>query len=114
MCHQEELRDSMKDLEKLVQAKIEPESHSSLAKLCSSFCTWMDAFSDNLNDYSDFDSQSKVWTGTEIVAVLRLYGIDDRKFGDIQEHLARVVSEWQADEVETEDEAMGVEKFKLS
>ena len=39
---------------------------------------WIDGSKDHLNDYTSFDSSSKIWTGQEIAGVFKVYGIDER------------------------------------
>jgi Fanconi anemia group J protein len=67
---QEALQDAMKDLEKLAQVDLEAESHNQLAGMCSHLSKWIDSCVDDLRDYNDFGSSSKVWTGTEVFVII--------------------------------------------
>ena len=73
---QEEIIDSMRDLEKMAETGVgEPEAHRDLAFVCSTLSNWIDRNSNNLTDYNDYNSQSKIWTGTEVVAEYQLTGL---------------------------------------
>lgn len=70
----------MQDCEKLMQTQSAPEAHREMALLLSNLCQWIDGSSSNLGDYSDFNSASKVWTGTEIIAVFNIYNIGTKRY----------------------------------
>ena len=49
-----------------------------VAAMLSYLSQWIDGSKDHLNDYTSFDSSSKIWTGQEIAGVFKVYGIDER------------------------------------
>ncbi|XP_059096440.1 Fanconi anemia group J protein-like [Tigriopus californicus] len=81
---QEEIRDAMRDLEALVRKEIpETQAHRDMALVCSQLSVWIDSFTQDLTDYTDFASASKVWTGTEIIALFNVHGIGQDKYPDL-------------------------------
>ena len=99
---QEDVRDAMQDLEKVAGTGIgEPEAHRELASVCSTLSNWMDKHVDNLTDYSDYNSQSKIWNGTEIVAEYQLSGLGPEDYSRLKKNLEKVASQWS---IKTEDE----------
>ena len=99
---QEDLLDSMQDLEKTAMMGVDnPDSHNALASVCSTLSKWMDKHKENLTDYSDFNSQSKVWNGTEIVAEYKLAGLGPDNFMSLKKALADVAAQFS---IKGEDE----------
>lgn len=45
--------------------------------MLSTFCTWIDDQSKNLQDIS-YNTSGKYWNGTEIIAALQFSGLDER------------------------------------
>lgn len=88
---QEEIRDAMRDLEALVRKEIpETQAHRDMALVCSQLSVWIDSFTQDLTDYTDFASASKVWTGTEIVALFNVHGIGQDKYPELVSAFAQV------------------------
>ncbi len=85
----------MRDLEKLAESGVDAEAYTQLAGVCSKLSMWIDESSWNLDDYNDFGTSSKVWNGTEILGTFQAYGIDVKRFGDLEQILERVVEDWR-------------------
>ena len=99
----EEFIDSMNDLEKIAATGIEePEAHREMATMCSTLCNWMDRHKNNLTDYNDFNSQSKVWNGTEVVAEFQLCGLGPDDYPRLKNSLSKVAAQWA---IKSEDES---------
>ena len=99
---QEDIMESMQDLEKIASTGIgEPEAHRELAAICSTLCNWMDKHVHNLTDYSDFNSQSKIWNGTEIVAEYQLSGLGPEDYSRLKRSLDKVYAQWS---IKTDDD----------
>ena len=59
---------AMQECEKMVGFQILEQVHSGLADFCSRLANWMQKCVDSKPDYSDFNSSSRVWTGTSGIA----------------------------------------------
>jgi len=55
---------ALQDCERMVEHDILPDVHSGLAAFLSRLGTWIQKAADDANDYSDFNSSTKVWSGT--------------------------------------------------
>jgi len=94
---QDEILEAMRDLERLATAGSAPEAHRELALLCSQLSTWIDSVANRgLEDYRDFSSSSKIWTGTDALAALEVNGLGRSRFNQIQTHFESAMSEYQA------------------
>jgi len=59
---------AMQDCERMVDHEILPEVHGCLASFLSRLGTWMMKAAEEASDYNDFNSSTKVWTGTKGLA----------------------------------------------
>jgi DNA repair helicase Rad3 len=109
---QEAIREAMQDIEAIGAAGVEPEAHSELSKVLSHLAQWIDGHRDQLTDYTTFDSSSKIWTGQEIAAVFKVYGIDERSIETIKANSDKVIAEWKAS-MESKDETFDPDEKKL-
>ena len=99
---QEEIIDSMNDLEKIAGTGIgEPEAHSELALVCSTLSNFIDKNVANLTDFNDYNSQSKIWNGTEIVAEYQLSGLGPNDYHKLKKCFDKVAAQWS---IKTEEE----------
>ena len=53
------------ECEKMVEAKVLTEVHSGLASFVSRLGIWMQRAAADATDYTDFESSTKVWGGTQ-------------------------------------------------
>ena len=107
---QEDLIDAMQDLEKTATMGVDyPESHSELASICSTLSQWMDKHKENLSDYRDFNSQSKVWNGTEIVAEYQLSGMGPDNFMNLKKWMTDVAEQFSLKGEDEDREAQPTE-----
>ena len=102
---QENVREAIQDLEAVAaNGSQDPGSHRKVADTLSHLSQWIDGSKDQLNDYTSFDSSSKIWTGQEIAGVFKVYGIDERTVAnDLKPAVEAVVAEWK-ENVEAERE----------
>ena len=102
---QENVREAIQDLEAVAaNGSQDPDSHRKVADTLSHLSQWIDGSKDQLNDYTSFDSSSKIWTGQEIAGVFKVYGIDERTVAnDLKPAVEAVVAEWK-ENVEAERE----------
>ena len=102
---QESVREAIQDLEAVAaNGSQDPGSHRKVADTLSHLSQWIDGSKDQLNDYTSFDSSSKIWTGQEIAGVFKVYGIDERTVAnDLKPAVEAVVAEWK-ENVEAERE----------
>ena len=103
--NQENVREAIQDLEAVAaNGSQDPGSHRKVADTLSHLSQWIDGSKDQLNDYTSFDSSSKIWTGQEIAGVFKVYGIDERTVAnDLKPAVEAVVAEWK-ENVEAERE----------
>ena len=102
---QEHVREAIQDLEAVAaNGSQNPDAHRKVADTLSHLSQWIDGSKDQLNDYTSFDSSSKIWTGQEIAGVFKVYGIDERTLAnDLKPAVEAVVAEWR-ENVEAERE----------
>ncbi|XP_021950240.1 Fanconi anemia group J protein homolog [Folsomia candida] len=73
-----EMTKAMQDCEKVKSiGGAEPHALAEIASMLSTFCTWIDDQSKNLQDIS-YNTSGKYWNGTEIIAALQFSGLDER------------------------------------
>ena len=100
---QEDILEAMQDLEKIAGTGIgEPQAHREMAKICSTLSNWMDQHVNNLTDYNDYNSQSKIWSGTEIVAEYQLCCLGPENYPSLKKSLEKVASQWSIKSEEDE------------
>ena len=102
---QEDVREAMQDLEAVAaNGSQDPDAHRKVADTLSHLSQWIDGSKEQLNDYTSFDSSSKIWTGQEIAGVFKVYGIDERTLAnDLKPAVTAVIAEWK-ENVEAERE----------
>ena len=106
----DDLIDAMQDLEKTATMGVDyPESHTQLASICSTLSKWMDKHKNNLTDYSDFNSQSKIWNGTEIVAEYQLAGMGPDNFMNLKKYMNDVAEQFSMKGEDEDREAQATE-----
>ena len=108
---QDDLMDAMQDLEKTAMSGCDyPEEHKELASVCSTLSKWMDKHKENLTDYSDFNSQSKVWNGTEIIAEYQISGIGPDNFLNFKTSLNHVAAQFLLKAEDEDKEAQATDE----
>jgi len=106
---QEQLQEAMQDFEQVLEAKAagDPEAYKTMVQACSKFSKWMGSHSDRLNDYQDYNSQSKVWNGTEIVAEFNYWELGPANYTELRKCYQIVVDETQAEAFDDQEEDGG-------
>ena len=102
---QDELQEAMRDLEKVAQADVLPDSHRRLATLCSQLCCFMDAHKDQKQaDYKEFNSESRIWNGVEFSGLLDAEQMGPLHAAELNEHYKLVAAEFQANKEEQQSD----------
>ncbi|XP_071742966.1 Fanconi anemia group J protein homolog [Lepeophtheirus salmonis] len=92
---QDQVREAMEDLESMAKVEL-PQTYNALASFCSKVSNWIDGSCSNLDDYSDFNSASKIWTGTEILAAFCLFGLNENEYHDLSSNLNEIIEQRSA------------------
>ncbi|CAB4062059.1 BRIP1 [Lepeophtheirus salmonis] len=92
---QDQVREAMEDLESMAKVEL-PQTYNALASFCSKVSNWIDGSCSNLDDYSDFNSASKIWTGTEFLAAFCLFGLNENEYHDLSSNLNEIIEQRSA------------------
>jgi len=87
---------AMQDCERMVEHDILPGVHGGLAAFLSRLGTWMQKAAEDAKDYSDFNSSTKVWTGTSGMAEWNEILFYPETYGDIKIKLQEALKEQSA------------------
>ncbi|XP_014677444.1 PREDICTED: Fanconi anemia group J protein homolog, partial [Priapulus caudatus] len=79
---QEQLDGARTELESVADAGVKPVSHRELARVCSVISQWIGRQSDDL-EQTDFATSSRVWTGVEMVAALKVMAIGPDEYAHV-------------------------------
>eukprot|EP00092_Neocalanus_flemingeri_P038788 GFUD01042231.1.p1 GENE.GFUD01042231.1~~GFUD01042231.1.p1 ORF type:complete len:1506 (+),score=423.98 GFUD01042231.1:334-4518(+) len=94
---------AMQDCERMVQNKILPGTHSGLAAFLSRLGTWMQKSAEDAKDYTDFNSSTKVWSGTAGLAEWNEIVFYPESYQDIKSKLQEAVKEQSAASEQNDD-----------
>ncbi|XP_078681023.1 Fanconi anemia group J protein homolog [Branchiostoma floridae x Branchiostoma belcheri] len=86
---EDQLDATMSELENLVLHNVKMDDHRALHIVCGSFKKWIKDSSSLLKD-RDYERQTKVQTGMDMVAVLNSMGINPDTFGLLKKNLSAV------------------------
>eukprot|EP00058_Branchiostoma_floridae_P013432 XP_002598920.1 hypothetical protein BRAFLDRAFT_79851 [Branchiostoma floridae] len=86
---EDQLDNCMSELENLVLHNVQMDDHRALHIVCGSFKKWIKDSSSLLKE-RDFERQTKVQTGMDMVAVLNTMGINPDTFGLLKKNLSAV------------------------
>ncbi|CAL4225614.1 unnamed protein product, partial [Meganyctiphanes norvegica] len=81
---QEGLLEARNELEKLANHDFKKYQCEELAKILSSLSGWIVENSENLNDYTEFDRSGKIFSGTEMIAILDNMGYSKSRLEEVK------------------------------
>ena len=87
---------AMKDCEAMVEADVLPDIHRSLAEFLSRLCNWMTKCSSGPSDYTDFNSSTRVLTGTSGLAEWNEMVFYPANYYDVKSWLQEALKEQSA------------------
>ena len=92
----EDVEMAMKDCEKMVECQVLPRVHQGLASFLSRLCNWMQTAAREASDYSDFNSSTKVLTGTVALAEWNELVFHPENYYDVKSLLQEALKEQSA------------------
>ncbi|XP_039176776.1 Fanconi anemia group J protein isoform X2 [Crotalus tigris] len=87
---EEQLKLAQEELDTMVNNHIRPNDHQPLRAVCYSLTNWLRSACSQLIQ-SGYETSSKVWSGSQMVAILHEMGITDATFPLLQKHLHAVL-----------------------
>ncbi|XP_035207448.1 Fanconi anemia group J protein-like [Stegodyphus dumicola] len=89
-----QLTDSITDLQKMGQrSQTIPECYLYVAKILTNLADWLKLNSNNLSEYTSFDSSAKVWNGNDMIAVLNYVGLGPESFDEFKIKFSKIFAE---------------------
>ena len=99
----DEVEAAMKDCEAMVECNVIPDIHRGLAEFLSRLCNWMSRCAAGASDYSDFNSSTRVMTGTSGLAEWNEMVFSPANYYDVKSWLQEALKE-QAAAMEQNDD----------
>ncbi|UYV83980.1 BRIP1 [Cordylochernes scorpioides] len=96
---QDELIDALKDIERIITYEAPSKSYQLLASLLSNLSQIITKNSSEMKDYITFDQAGKVWSGEELVAILKDIKAGPENYTELKSCLMDVLSEEKEREV---------------
>jgi len=95
---------AMQECERMVGFQVLPETHSQLADFCSRLANWMQKCIETKPDYSDWNSSSRVWKGSNAMAEWNEQVFAPSNYGTIKAWVDEALKEQAAANEEQEGE----------
>lgn len=107
-----QLEASVTNLELVARSKKEKaDCYRTIAKILKNLANWLKKNSENLTDYTSYDSSTKVWAGDNMIAIMNINELGPDAFPDFQKNFETILAE--ENDKENPEEIEDMDELKL-